>query len=37
MVARSELMISEAERRFLVRIRIAAYQGLGGRLNQTDQ
>src|SRR3954453_998274 len=34
MVARSRLMIAEAERRFPVRIRIAADQGLGTRLNQ---
>jgi hypothetical protein len=37
MVARSRLMIAEAERRFPVRIRIAADQGLGRRLNQMHQ
>ena len=34
MAASSRLMITEAERRFPVRIRIAADQGLGARLNQ---
>src|SRR5438045_9239480 len=34
MAARSRSMITEAERRFPVRIRIAADQGLGTRLNQ---
>ena len=34
MAGRSRLMIAEAERRFPVRIRIAADQGLGTRLNQ---
>ena len=34
MAARSRLMITEAEQRFPVRIRIAADHGLGTRLNQ---
>ena len=37
MVARSRLMIAEAEQRFPVRIRIAADQGLGARLDQMHQ
>ena len=37
MVARSRLMIAEAERRFPIRIRIAADQGLGARLDQMHQ
>src|SRR5437762_1969318 len=34
MAARSTLMITDAERRFPVRIRMAADQGLGARLDQ---
>ena len=34
MPGRSSVMITEAERRFPVRIRIAADQGLGARFNQ---
>src|SRR5438045_9581609 len=37
MAARSRSMITEAERRFPVRIRIAADQGLGARLDQMHQ
>ena len=37
MAASSRLMITEAERRFPVRIRIAADQGLGARLDQMHQ
>src|SRR5438477_5943351 len=37
MAGRSRLMIAEAERRFPVRIRIAADQGLGTRLDEMHQ
>src|SRR5260221_12452272 len=37
MAASSRLMITEAERRFPLRIRVAADHGLGARLNQMHQ